>query len=379
VKVYLALGFILVVVLSMFCVEYSEAKSYGTIYIHSDGNIAPSSVPIQREGDTYHLLDDLYNSPIVLERNNIIFDGEGYTLEGAAQAIALNITCSNVTVRNLQVWNWEAGVLGAYNNVTIQNCNLTGNGKGIGIYADNYRVTGNYIAQNKWGIRAQGNNIVITENQLVGNSIGIWISSFQGNYNQNTIAFNAFKTNGQIAIETDMGGDFRVHHNNFIIPLTQGPIVQTAYLVVPGDETQVVMPSWDNGVEGNYWSNYAAKYPNASEVGATGVYDLAYVINVAPNLTDRYPLVRKVDVSEVVLPMPIPSSQPSLAPSPSLTPTQTPSVSPNTIPSSSPTPSPQQQNAGFPSELYAPAGLAVIIISGIVVALFLRKRIGGKA
>ncbi len=376
-KVCWALGFVLIVALSMFCVESSEAKSYGTIYIHADGNITPSSVPIQREGDTYRLLDDLYNSPIILERNNIVFDGEGYTLEGAAQAIALNITCSNVTVRNLQVWNWETGVLGAYNNVTIQNCNLTGNGKGFGIYADNYRVAGNYIAQNTWGIRVQGNNVAVTGNQLVGNSIGIWISSFQGNYNQNTIAFNVFETEGQIAIETDLGGEFMVHHNNFIIPLNQGPIVQTAYLVVPGDETQVVMPSWDNGVEGNYWSNYAAKYPNASEVDATGVYDLPYVINVAPNLTDRYPLVREVDVSEVVLPMATPSPQPSFSASPSLTPTQTPSVSPNTIPSASPTPSPQQQNAGLPIELYAPAGLAVIIIA-LAVVLFLRKHIGGK-
>ncbi len=345
VKVCCALGFVLVIALSVFCVESSEAKSFRVIYIHSDGSVAPSSVPIQREGDTYRLLDDLYNSPIVLERNHIFFDGEGHILEGAAQAIALNITCSNVTVRNLRAWNWDAGILGAYNNVTINNCNLTGNGKGIAIYADNYRVEGNYIAQNQWGIRVQGNNVVISGNQLVGNSIGIWVSSFQGDYSGNVITANTFETTGKVAIETDMGGGFTVYHNNFIIPNNQGPIVQTAYLVVPGNESKVVMPPWDNGVEGNYWSNYAAKYPNASEIGTSGVYDTPCIINVAPNLTDRYPLVREIDLSKIDLPRSSPTQSPQQTPSTSPSPTPNQSSPPA---SSLPTPTNTEPSPTIP-------------------------------
>lgn len=47
--------------------------------------------------------------------------------------------------------------------------------------------------------------------------------------------------------------------------------------------------TWDNGSIGNYWSDYLEKYPNASEIGATGVGDTPYVID-ADNV-DRYPLM----------------------------------------------------------------------------------------
>lgn len=339
-KAYFTFAFILIIATySLFCVSTSLAQSFGIIYIRSNGNIEPTTAPIQREGNTYRLLDNVYNSPIVLEQNNIIFDGNGYALEGASQSIALNITCSNVTVINLVVLNWDAGILGAYNNVTIQNCNLTGNGKGIAIYADNYALAGNYIAQNKWGIRVQGNNIIVSENWLIGNSIGIWISSSfsQGSYNGNIITSNTFETNGKIAIETDLGGTFAVYHNNFIIPANQTHIVQTAYLAVPGDETKVVMPPWDNGKEGNYWSNYAIKYPNAVEIGSTGIYDTAYVVNIAPNLTDRYPLTNQIEASNVTLPTTSPSLTPlqSSTVTPSTTPTQLVTASPTLSPSPS--------------------------------------------
>ena len=127
--------------------------------------------------------------------------------------------------------------------------------------------------------------------------------------------------NKQITIETDMGGGFDVHHNNFIINKAHDPIV-TAYLPMPGNDSDVVMPPWDNGEEGNYWSNYAAKYPNATEKGSSGIADTPYVINVAPNLADRYPLVRQVNISENALPTPSPSASPSptptMSPSPSI-------------------------------------------------------------
>ena len=46
---------------------------------------------------------------------------------------------------------------------------------------------------------------------------------------------------------------------------------------------------WDNGSVGNYWSDYAERYPNASEIGNTGVGDTPYVIDAANQ--DRYPLM----------------------------------------------------------------------------------------
>jgi hypothetical protein len=46
---------------------------------------------------------------------------------------------------------------------------------------------------------------------------------------------------------------------------------------------------WDNGSLGNYWIDYLTRYPNASEIGSTGIGDTPYVLG-ADNV-DRYPLM----------------------------------------------------------------------------------------
>jgi nitrous oxidase accessory protein NosD len=337
---------LVVAAFSLFCIPPSKAQSFGTVYIRPDGSIEPSTAPIQPFGEVYRLSGNIYNSPLILEKNSIVVDGAGYALEGARSGIAVNITCSNVTVANLQIVNWEVGILGAYNNNAIHNCSLTGNERAIAIYADNYKVAGNYIAQDTLGIRMKGNNISITENQIRNNSIGIWVTSY-GGYRGNTITYNTIEVNEQITIETDTGEDFEVHHNNFIINNAHNPIVSTAYPPVPGNDSDVVMPPWDNGEEGNYWSNYAARYPNATEKGTSGIGDTPYVINVAPNLADRYPLIRQVNISESALPTPPPPS-----------------------PSTSPQPTPSPSIPEFPATIL----VALITIPTIAGALLYRRR-----
>ncbi len=373
--------FILILIIaagSLFFFPPSEAQSFGTIHIRSNGNVEPPTAPISHVDDRYILSGNLYDSPIVLERNNVFFDGGGYSLEGAGSGIAVNITCTNVTVRSLRVLNWEVGILGAYNNVTVQNCYLTGNEKAIAIYADNYRVTGNYIAQSTWGIRVNGNSNVFSENQITNNSIGIWIS-LSGGGTGNTIVSNTIEVNEQIAIETDFGEGFAVYHNSFIINNNHSPIVNTAYLAVPGDETKVLMPSWDNGKEGNYWSNYVVEYPNATEIGSTGVYDTPYVINIAPNLTDRYPLTQPINI-EVNLPTPLPSAliSPSQTATASPIESQNPSASPTSIvsPSSSQEPieTTKPTKSVFPNEAIYGIVLAISLITVFAVVVIIRRR-----
>lgn len=48
--------------------------------------------------------------------------------------------------------------------------------------------------------------------------------------------------------------------------------------------------TFDNGYEGNYWSDYRDKYPNATEVDGTGIWDTPYASTNSP---DNYPLVSK--------------------------------------------------------------------------------------
>jgi hypothetical protein len=49
---------------------------------------------------------------------------------------------------------------------------------------------------------------------------------------------------------------------------------------------------WDDGYPsgGNYWSDYSTKYPSATEVDNSGIWNTPYVIDA--NNTDHYPLMR---------------------------------------------------------------------------------------
>jgi hypothetical protein len=58
---------------------------------------------------------------------------------------------------------------------------------------------------------------------------------------------------------------------------------------------------WEDGAGGNYWSDDTAKYPNATEVGGSGVWATAYVIDVGN--PDRYPLVLEVPPRTLLAPL----------------------------------------------------------------------------
>jgi len=53
---------------------------------------------------------------------------------------------------------------------------------------------------------------------------------------------------------------------------------------------------WDNGREGNYWSDYLLRYPNAAQIDSTNVMDTPYVIDA--NNQDNYPLMNRYIIPE---------------------------------------------------------------------------------
>jgi hypothetical protein len=92
-----------------------------------------------------------------------------------------------------------------------------------------------------------------------------------------------------------LGSNNRFYQNNFFLN-------DTSYIFNDN--------FWDNGSVGNYWNNYLTKYPNASEIGNTGIGDTAYVMEREKNLSlgdpnatnvDNYPLVYPLGAPEVAL------------------------------------------------------------------------------
>jgi hypothetical protein len=78
-----------------------------------------------------------------------------------------------------------------------------------------------------------------------------------------------------------------LYSNNFInnkqllhVPISV-PFVSNVVPLSPAGQ-------WDNGSVGNYWSDYLSRYPNATELGHSGIGDTPYAIIDSTTYSDNY-------------------------------------------------------------------------------------------
>ncbi len=222
-----------------------------------DGNIDPPTANISTvDYVTYTFIGNIhYSFGIIVERDNIVVDGAGYTLQGTGSGIGIDLTGrSNVTIKNMKIKEFHDGIrLDKSSNNSISGNNLTANridGLQL-INSSSNRIYGNIIANSHYGIKVENssNNIIL----------------------ENNITCNAF------AVILSFSFDNLIYHDNFINSKT--------WQVLTFDSVN----NWDNGIEGNYWSNYEEKYPDAKELDGSGIWNTPYVID--ENNQDNYPLV----------------------------------------------------------------------------------------
>lgn len=215
------------VMLSAFNIQLVKAAE--TIYINVDGSISPPDAPISSfDNITYTLTGNITGS-IVVERSNIIVDGKGYTVEGYE-------TGNGFTLQNMV-------------NVTVKDTRIEGCFDGIQLFdSTNCIITGNCIVGNSYegiGLYYSSDNIV-TANSIANNQVGIGFYDSSGNL---------------------------MFHNSFANNAYQAYIEEASVNV------------WDNGSNGNYWSNYTDVDSDGDGIG-----DTPHVIDV--NNTDNYPLMK---------------------------------------------------------------------------------------
>ena len=71
-----------------------------TICIDSNGNLNATNAPIQHQGNTYILTGNILNQTLLIQKDNVILDGAGYTLQGWSQTTGDQATAINVPNRN---------------------------------------------------------------------------------------------------------------------------------------------------------------------------------------------------------------------------------------------------------------------------------------
>jgi parallel beta-helix repeat protein len=237
------------------------------IYIKEDGSIKPSTVPIQKNGNVYTFKNDIINYFLYIQCANIVIDGANYKLQGNGTFFrGVLVYRDNVTIKNMHISQFGSGIQLNSNNNTLFRNNLTENTYGLTIseFSSHNQILENNITNNMdKGIQLQGAGFnIIYGNEISNNGLGINIHS-SGN---NTIYHNNFVNN------QDAVNDFAVYYSPWI---ESGPLVNI----------------WDNGKEGNYWSNY-----NGTDNNGDGIGDTAH--ELYENNIDNFPLIQAVIIPE---------------------------------------------------------------------------------
>jgi len=244
---------------------------------------------IERDGDVYRFTGDI-NVPIIVERNNIVIDGNGYTLDGPKSGVAINLTTSNVAFKNIHITDWDTGILGVYNNNTISGNTIIGCNNGIKIYSKEYKIIGNYIANNDiWILLDIGSELnLVSKNHITNNTFGLrligYASDSIGVIVENIISFN------------DEGIFVWWHRDRLVKQIYRNTFINNIQQVSTADASPIfgkkASSTLNNGSEGNYWSDYNGTDPNSAGIG-----DTTYVIGDKD--TDIYPLMCPVDVDVI--------------------------------------------------------------------------------
>jgi len=247
------------------CQPVTAQSTIGAI-INSDGSVIGTSL-IERNGDIYVFTGNI-SGGLQIQKSNITLNGAGFAIIGnnAGRGIDFSVNSENPSV-SLSV-----------ENVTITNL----------IIKD--FVTGVY-AVNSGSNTFYGNIVSNCE-------VGFWISGSSNN----GILYNTIQDNiDGIAINFATGNNV-VSRNNMI------------------NSGVNVWQSAQPIIYKNYWNDYIVKYPNAKEIGNSGVGDTPYTYDALNNFTDNQPLIQPISI-DVEMPIITPTS------------TSTPTVSPtSTVP-----------------------------------------------
>jgi len=276
-----------------------SSNSYGISNWYSSASNISNNLVVDNSGEgiiiAYSRYATLRNNTIAGSSENFGVWSYGKAPYGSTLDFFHDIDTTN-TVDGRSIYYWvnrhnetipeDAGYVGIVNstNIVIENQNLSKNGQSILIaLSENVTVTNVTVSNSLNGIRivrssfcriensiaihnnhgifdTLGHNNTIVRNELMYNEdFGIAIA----NSNSTTITDNTLEENKYgIVIDGNPpfgGGRFNnIYHNNFINNSWQ----VYPFIDMPSNNT------WDNGCEGNYWSNY-----NGTDLDGDGIGD----------------------------------------------------------------------------------------------------------
>jgi len=255
------------------------------------------------EEDTVFVSSGLYVEHLAVNKSLTLIGENEYStiIDGTDNGTIFYVTASNVSISDFTIQYCGCScqgycgidVGGNQQNVNITNNNLASNGYGIKLdQAQMVLICNNTITgpNRDWSILVSNSSTVLMlRNNVTGNLNGIEIencsgtivsgntvlNSFTGifvsNSNDDTFSGNTLSSNKNYGIYVRQSSNNTIFHNSFL-----------------GNTRHVLnfnsVDFWDNGAEGNYWSNYTGVDSDFDGIGET-----SHVLDA--NNTDHYPLM----------------------------------------------------------------------------------------
>lgn len=223
------------------------------------GQSIQAAINAAESGDIIKVFSGTYNENIVVNKSvsligenplNTIIDGTGKERD----VIFITANTNNVRIEGFTIQNGEG-----YEPASLTIWRSKG-----------HTIRNNIMKKSDYGIKVrESNSSRIINNVITNNTVaGIYISSG----NQNNVVGNLIEKNSIGAWTTSPSPTINTfYHNNFINNTNQAS--DLAYAT-----------KWDNGAEGNYWSDYTGQDLNGDGIGETGIPHLG---------VDRFPLIDK--------------------------------------------------------------------------------------